>query len=179
MVTNPKLKIRPIIALYCLGYVLTKGKSKYRGSFIEAGGQAVVLIYKNGTALKECCLTMDPFMLYWIASIVLTVVWSLFVIKVEQQHRRFLGLSGAWIAALVLTALWQAEAVPHLWIYPKAVLLVWQLALVLLVIDTVTTWHAKQPSRQALTTFALLSITVNVVAGLHLLWLATVSPGGV
>ena len=118
-------------------------------------------------------------MLCWIASIILTVVWSLFVIKVEQQHRRFLGLSGAWIAALVLTALWQAEAVPQLWIYPKVVLLVWQLALVLLVIDMVTTWHAKPPSRQALTTLALLSITVNVVAGLHLLWLATVSPGGV
>lgn len=122
---------------------------------------------------------MNPFMPYWIASIILAVVWSLFVIKLEKQRRRFLGLSGAWIAALVLTALWQAEAVPRLWIFLQGVLLVWQVALVLIVIGTITTWRAKQPLRWHLTVFALLSIAVNVAAGVHFLWLATVSPGGV
>jgi len=121
----------------------------------------------------------NPFMPYWIVAIILVVMWSMVLVKMPQEHRRFLGLSGAWISALVLTALWQAEAVLQLWDFLNAVLLVWQVALGLMIGGAITSWRIKSPRWRTLTSLALLSIAVNVAAGLHFLWLATVSPGGV
>ena len=122
---------------------------------------------------------MTPFMIYWVISTILAAVWAMLLVKINRQNRRFLGVSGAWIATLVLAALWKAEAVPWLWIFVKGVLFIWLGALILIVIGAIATWRAKQPLRWPLLFCALLSIAVNVAAGIQFLWIATVSPGGV
>ena len=118
-------------------------------------------------------------MTYWIVSAILVMVWVFLLIKQQQEHRRFLGFGGACIAMFVLTSFWQAEAVPWLWRFLKAVLLLWQTALIILVFDAFITWRANLPQRVPLTICSLLSIAVNLAAGLHFLWLATVMPSGV
>ena len=118
-------------------------------------------------------------MTYWIVSAILVMVWVFLLIKQQQEHRRFLGFGGACIAMLVLTAFWQAEAVPWLWRFLKAVLLLWQTALVMMIFGAFVTWRANLSQRVPLTICSLLSIAVNLSAGLHFLWLATVMPGGV
>ena len=101
------------------------------------------------------------------------------MITIDQRHRRFVGLIGAWAATVVLAALWQADAVPWLWVLLKGVLLVWLGAIALLITAVVSIWRVKEPGRRLLLCCAVLSIVVNVAAGLQFLWLATVSPGGV
>jgi hypothetical protein len=96
-----------------------------------------------------------------------------------QRKRRFVGLIGAWAATVVLAALWQAEAVPWLWVFLQAVLLVWLGAIALIITAVVSIWRIKEPGRRSLLCCAVLSMLVNVAAGLLFLWLATVSPGGV
>lgn len=122
---------------------------------------------------------MNEFTPYWLASLLVAVVWSLTLIKVEREHRRLLGVGGAWLAALVLTAIAQADAVPGLWPFLKGVLLIWQVALVLLIVGAVRSWRARSPRWRSLTSLAVLGIAIQVAAGLQFLWLATVSPGGV
>lgn len=122
---------------------------------------------------------MNPFLIYFVVSIVASVVWTFFVLRANQQSLRYLGLAGGWAATLVLAALWQAEAIPWLWNFLQAVLLVWLSALVLLVVAAAITWSEKQPLRLPLVSCAVISIVVNVVAGLHFLWIATVSSAGV
>jgi hypothetical protein len=56
---------------------------------------------------------------------------------------------------------------------------VWLGAIGLLIIAAVLILSAKEPGRGPLLCCAALSILINVAAGLHFLWLATVSPGGV
>jgi len=122
---------------------------------------------------------MNPFLIYFIVSIVASVVWTFFVLRANQQNRLSLGLAGAWAATLVLAALWQAEAIPWLWNFLQGVLLVWLSALILLVMAAATMWSEKQPLRLPLVSCAVISIVVNVAACLHFLWIATVSPAGV
>ncbi|MEZ6058142.1 MAG: hypothetical protein R3C01_15700 [Planctomycetaceae bacterium] len=85
---------------------------------------------------------MNPFLLYWIASTILVVAWSLFLTRMPPPRRPFPGPCGAWLATLVLTALWQAEVVPQLWAFLNVVLLVWQIALAFIVIGTIGVWRA-------------------------------------
>lgn len=122
---------------------------------------------------------MNPFLLYFMVSIVASVMWTFFVQKTNRQSRLSLGLAGAWAATLVLAALWQADAIPWLWSFLQGVLLVWLSAIFLLVMAAATMWSGKQPLRLPLVSCAVISIVVNVAAGLHFLWIATVSPAGV
>jgi phosphatidylserine synthase len=122
---------------------------------------------------------MNAFSLYALAACIVALVWTLALLGVEREQRRFLGVGGAWLAALVLAALWQAEAVPELWQAIQLVLLAWLVAAGLVLVDAVRLL-GKRPARwRVLTTLALATLAVHVVAGLHFLWLATVSPGGV
>jgi uncharacterized membrane protein YeaQ/YmgE (transglycosylase-associated protein family) len=95
------------------------------------------------------------------------------------MDRRLLGLAGAWVATLVLAAIWQADAVPWLWSMIQGVVLVWVGAVVMLMQSTATTFREKRPLNLFLTCCALICIGVNLVAGMHFLYIATVSPGGV
>lgn len=122
---------------------------------------------------------MNEFTPYWLASIVVAVVWSLTLFRVEREHRRLLGVGGAWLAALVLTAFAQAEAVPWLWSFLVGVLAIWQAAMVLLIVGAVGAWRGRSPRWRSLTSLAVLGLAIQVGAGLQFLWLATVSPGGV
>lgn len=101
------------------------------------------------------------------------------VLAIGHRKRRFVGLIGAWAATVVLAALWQAQAVPWLWVFLQGVLLIWLGAIALLITGVVLIWRVKEPGRRPLLCCAVLSIVVNVAAGLQFLWLATVSPGGV
>ncbi len=122
---------------------------------------------------------MKPFLIYFIVSIVASIVWSILQLSANQRNRPSLGLVGAWTATLVLAALWQADAVPWLWNFLQLVLLVWLSAIILLMITAAKTWSARQPLRLPLVSCAMISIVVNVAAGLHFLWIATVSSAGV
>jgi hypothetical protein len=122
---------------------------------------------------------MNPFFIYFIVSIVASIVWTFFALRASQRNRLSFGLAGAWAATLVLAAFWQAEAIPWLWNFLQGVLLVWLSAIVLLVMAAATMWSEKQSLRFPLVSCALISIVVNVAAGLHFLWIATVGPGGV
>jgi hypothetical protein len=122
---------------------------------------------------------MNPFLTYLIASIVVSVVWTVLLLKADHLSQRSLGLAGTWVANLVLASLWQSSAVPWLWDFLQLVLLIWLIAILFLVIAAASVWSAKQPSRLPLVCCALMSIVVNVAAGLHFLWIATVSPAGV
>ena len=122
---------------------------------------------------------MNPFLPYLIASLLAACAWTVLVLASGQHKRRFLGLIGAWAAAVVLAALWQAEAIPWLWGFLQLVLLVWLGAIALLIAAVVLIWPVQASGRLPLLFCAVLSIVVNVAAGLHFLWLATVSPGGV
>lgn len=90
-----------------------------------------------------------------------------------------MGLAGAWVTTLVLATLWQAEAIPWLLNFLQGVLLVWLSAMIVLVMAAATMWSEKQPLRLLVVSCAVMNIVVNVVAGLHFIWIATVSPGGV
>jgi hypothetical protein len=78
-----------------------------------------------------------------------------------------------------LISLWQAEAIPWLWTLVQGVLLIWLSAFIVLVIAAAAMWREQQPLRLLLVSCAVTSIVVNVVAGLHFLWIATVSSGGI
>jgi hypothetical protein len=122
---------------------------------------------------------MNAFLPFLIASFAAACVWTILVLAIPQPKRRFVGLIGAWAATLVLAAIWQAEAVPWLWAFLQGVLLVWFGAVALLITAVVSIWRVKGPCRRPLLCCAVVSIVVNVAAGLQFLWLATVSPGGV
>lgn len=122
---------------------------------------------------------MNPFLPLFIASVVAACAWTFLVLALNRRKSQFVGLIGAWAGTLVIAAFWQAEAVPWLWGFLQGVLLVWIGAITLLIIACVSIWSAKEPGRRPLLCCAVLSIAVNVAAGLQFLWLATVSPGGV
>lgn len=122
---------------------------------------------------------MNPFFIYFIVSIVASIVWTFFALRASQRNRLSFGLAGAWTATLVLAAFWKAEAIPWLWNFLQGVLLVWLSAIILLAMAAATMWSEKQSLRFPLVSCALISIVVNVAAGLHFLWIATVGPGGV
>lgn len=122
---------------------------------------------------------MNPFLPYFIATLVVACAWTILVLAMDQRKRQFLGLIGAGAATVVLAALWQAEAVPWLWNFLQLVLVVWLGAIALLIIAAVSIWRVKEPGRLPLLCCAVFSIVVNVAAGLHFLWIATVGPGGV
>jgi hypothetical protein len=122
---------------------------------------------------------MNAFLLSFVTSFIAACVWTIMVMRIDQRHRRFAGLLAAWAATAVLGALWQAEAVPWLWGFLKGLVLVWLGAIALLIAAVVANWRVESPGRWPLLCCAVLSIAVNVAAGLQFLWLATVSPGGV
>jgi len=103
---------------------------------------------------------MTSFALYALAAALVALVWSLVVAKTARAHRSYLGVAGAWIAALVLTAHWLASVG-------------------LVIVDACLAWSKRPPHWRVLAALALLTAAIHVVAGLHFLWLATVSPGGV
>ena len=122
---------------------------------------------------------MNPFLIYFIVSIVNSVVWIFFVLRHNQQKRLSLGLAGAWVATLVLAAFWQAEVIPWFWSFHQGILLVWLSAIILQVMAAATIW-SETPLLYFPPVFcAVIGVIVNLTAFLHLLWIATVSPGGV
>jgi hypothetical protein len=122
---------------------------------------------------------MNPFLIYFIVSIVNSVVWIFFVLRHNQQNRLSLGLAGAWVATLVLAAFWQAEVIPWFWSFHQGILLVWLSAIILQVMAAATIW-SETPLLYFPPVFcAVIGVIVNLTAFLHLLWIATVSPGGV
>ncbi len=122
---------------------------------------------------------MNPFLIYFIVSIVNSVVWTFFVLRHNQQNRLSLGLAGAWVATLVLAAFWQAEVIPWFWSFHQGILLVWLSAIILQVMAAATIW-SETPLLYFPPVFcAVIGVIVNLTAFLHLLWIATVSPGGV
>jgi hypothetical protein len=122
---------------------------------------------------------MNPFLIYFIVSFVASGVWTFVALRAGESNRLSLGLAGAWATTLVLAALWQAEAIPWLWHFVQGVMLVWLSALIFLVMAAAAMWSEKRQLRLPLVFCAVISIVVNVAAGLHFLWIATVSPGGV
>ena len=122
---------------------------------------------------------MNTFLPFFIASFVAACAWTILVLAIDRRKRRFVGLIGAWSATVVLAALWQANAVPWLWVFLQGVLLVWLSAIALLITAVVSIWRVKEPGRLPLLCCAVLSLVLNVAAGLQFLWIATVSPGGV
>lgn len=122
---------------------------------------------------------MNSFLPFLIASFVAACAWTILGLAIERHKRQLVGLIGAWVATVVLAAFWQAEAVPWLWVFLQAVLLVWLGAIALLIAAVVSILRVKELGRRALLCCAVLSIVANVAAGLQLLWQATVSPGGV
>ena len=122
---------------------------------------------------------MNPFLIYFIVSIVNSVVWIFFVLRHNQQNRLSLGLASAWVATLVLAAFWQAEVIPWFWSFHQGILLVWLSAIILQVMAAATIW-SETPLLYFPPVFcAVIGVIVNLTAFLHLLWIATVSPGGV
>ena len=122
---------------------------------------------------------MAAFALYALASAFISLAWSLVVAKTARAHRSHLGVAGAWIAALVLTAHWQLDALPQLLHFIQLILLVWLASVGLVIVDACLAWSKRPPRWRVLAALALLTVAIHVVAGLHFLWLATVSPGGV
>ena len=122
---------------------------------------------------------MNEFLPYFIASSIAACAWTFFAMMIYRRHRGLLGLVGAWAATLVLASLWRADAVPWVSEFLQGVVFVWLAAIGLLIIAAVLILNAKEPGRGPLLCCAALSILINVAAGLHFLWLATVSPGGV
>lgn len=129
--------------------------------------------------LADSHSVMNPFLSYLVGSVVAASAWTILVLGIERRQRRFAGLIGAWAATGVLSALWQAEAVPWLWVLLQGVLLLWLGAIALLIAAAVSIWSIREPRRLPLLCCVVMSIFVNIAAGLQFLWLATVSPGGV
>ena len=122
---------------------------------------------------------MAAFALYALASAFISLGWTLVVAKTARADRSHLGVAGAWIAALVLTAHWQLDALPQLLHFIQLILLVWLASVGLVIVDACLAWSKRPPRWRVLAALALLTVAIHVVAGLHFLWLATVSPGGV
>ena len=134
---------------------------------------------KNWSLLWSPTPTMNPFLIYFIVSILNSVVWIFFVLRHNQQNRLSRGLAGAWVATLVLAAFWQAEVIPWFWSFHQGILLVWLSAIILQVMAAATIW-SETPLLYFPPVFcAVIGVIVNLTAFLHLLWIATVSPGGV
>lgn len=122
---------------------------------------------------------MNSFLPFLIVAIAAACTRTILVVTMDRHPRSYVGLVGAWAATIVLAALWQPEAVPWLWNFLKGVLLVWLGALALVFTAVLSMWRVKEPGRRPLLWCAVLSVVVNVAAGLQFLWIATVSPGGV
>ena len=122
---------------------------------------------------------MTSFALYALAAALVALVWTLVVAKTARAHRSHLGVAGAWMATLVLTAHWQLDALPQLLHFIQLILLVWLASVGLVIVDACLAWSKRPPHWRVLAALALLTVAIHVVAGLHFLWLATVSPGGV
>lgn len=123
--------------------------------------------------------TMNELLPYFIASTLAASAWTIVALTVYPRHRRSWGLVGAWAATMALAALWQPGVVPWLADFWMGVVFVWLGATALLIIAAALILSTKEPGRGPLLCCAALSVLVNVAAGLHFLWLATVSPGGV
>jgi hypothetical protein len=122
---------------------------------------------------------MNPFLPFLILSLVAACTWTVLVGAFPKRKRRVVGLLGAWAATAVLAALWQSAAVPWLGNLLQAMLLVWLGAIGSVVLAVVAIWQVEEPGRYPLMGCGVLSIVVNVAAGLLFLWEATVGVGGV
>jgi hypothetical protein len=122
---------------------------------------------------------MSSFLPFVITSFGAACTFTIVVLRLGRPRRGFPGLIGAWAATAVLAAVWQAEAIPWLWEFIRALLFVWLGALALLITAVVLIWPVKEPGRRLLLCCAMVSLVVNVVALGLFLWAATVSPGGV
>jgi hypothetical protein len=122
---------------------------------------------------------MNPFAVYTAVALVATTAWTILDATTTKEARRPWGLAGAWVSTLVLTALWHSHSIPWLWVSPQAVLLAWVGALVLMIYAATAKRRDQRPPRTATIACAWLGFAVGTFAGLHLLWIATVSAGGV
>jgi hypothetical protein len=122
---------------------------------------------------------MNPFLFYTVVALVAATAWTILDATATPPARRPWGLAGAWLTALVLLAVWRADSVQWLWVSPQAVLLAWAGALLLMVYAATAKRSDRRPPRRATIASAWLATAVGAVAGLQMLWLATVSPGGV
>lgn len=120
---------------------------------------------------------MNPFLAYSIVSFVAAVVWTILLLRANRSTirgiSRRVGCDPSF--GLILAGRGRPLAVE----FSPACTAFWLIAIILLAIAAATTWSAKQPLRFLIVSCALISIVVNVAAGLHFLWIATVSPGGV
>ncbi len=139
----------------------------------------VSIVNREWLDIPRLTPNMNPFLAYFVVSFVAALLWTLILLRANPLDRRSVGLPSAWAATLVLASLWQAAAVPWLGNFLQLLLLVWLIAITFLVIVVATTWSPKPPWRLLLFFCALISMVVNVAAGLHFLWIATVSPAGV
>lgn len=122
---------------------------------------------------------MNPFLPYCIASTLVAGAWTILALTLYPRHRRLPGLVGAWAATGVLAAVWLGDAIPWIAQSLQGVVFAWLGAIGLMIIAGVFILIDKEPGRGPLLACAALTILINVAAGLHFLWIATVSPGGV
>lgn len=122
---------------------------------------------------------MNPFLIPLLASAASTALWFILIRNQDPRDRRYTGAIGASFATLVLLALWQADSVPWLWLFLKAVLLVWFASFIILVVGLFFLPPRGSQLRLSLFFCASGAIAANLAGAALFLWEATVSPGGV
>lgn len=125
---------------------------------------------------------MNALFPYFIASSIAACAWTVFAIMIYPRYPRpgpFLGLVGAWAGSLFMASLWRSDAVPWLAGFAQGIVLLWLGAIGLVILAAILTLISKGPGRGLLASCAIINFLINCAAGVHFLWLATVSPGGV
>ncbi len=122
---------------------------------------------------------MESFFPYFIVSLLTAITWTGLVLVFDRKKRQIVGLLGAWATTLIIGALWQTEALPWLGNFIQLIVLLWLGGIGLVIIASVSDLVAKNPGRVALVCCSVISLMMNLAAGLHFLWIATVGAGGV
>ena len=89
------------------------------------------------------------------------------------------GSVGALLSGVVIAAVWRAADVPWVWTVPKAPLVAWLGAITLVEFGLVQALRTRAPGWKVTAGYGIGALVLNAGAFLALLWIATVSPGGV
>ena len=113
-----------------------------------------------------------------VALVTIGASWLVSALLSNDRHARVasvLGGLGAGVAALGIAAVLN----PVSWITAKEILGVWLVSLGMILVAIIMLSQGKSPSRRIFVACGVVCLLLNVWAIGLLLWIATVSPGGV
>ena len=119
----------------------------------------------------------DVFPIAGAGLILVTIAWA--VIHVRAGGTRWFGIIGSALCAVVVGAIGFLSDVSWLWVLPTVWFAAWVLGLVFLGIELSKASYGTPPGGKLAIACNFIAMSLSGIAFLIMLWVATVSPGGV